>query len=69
MSKCAIVGEKELLKLMLRYLGEGQGLDHDETEILLFALYIESKAAGGLAKKAEDALNVRLEKQQAKADV
>ena len=64
MSKCAIVGEKELLRLMLRYLGEGQELDSDETQILLFAFYLESKAAGGLAKRAEDSLNVRLNKEQ-----
>lgn len=62
MPNCAIVGEAQLLKLMLRYLGEGPHLTHDETEILLFALYMESKERGGLASAAVDVLEARLKK-------
>ena len=42
--------------LMLRYLGQGKALSRDETEILLFALYLESKSRGGLAIRGWEAL-------------
>jgi hypothetical protein len=53
MRGCVIVGEASLVKLLVRYNGIGKELTHDEKEILLFALYNESKSNGGLARQAE----------------
>jgi hypothetical protein len=53
MSRCAIVDDEDLLKLIHRYNGIGKELNNDEREILLFALYNDSKNRGGLAFVAE----------------
>lgn len=50
--KCAIVGEKQLDRLMRRYLGLApEPINSDEKEILLFALYTESLERGGIAAR------------------
>ncbi len=60
---CAIVAEHQIEKLMIRYLGGSPALTPTETEILLFALYTESLAAGGLAKRGTDIMDGRLKTQ------
>ncbi len=40
------------LALMKKYLNGTPELPNDEREVLLFALYVESKARGGLAADA-----------------
>jgi len=52
MSKCAIVGESQIISLLVRYNGIGKELTHDEKEILMFALYNESETREGLAMQA-----------------
>jgi hypothetical protein len=49
------------LSLMIRYLTDKPPLEPDEKEILLFALYIESKITNtyGLAKRALDELKAK----------
>ena len=45
-----IVGERALHGLVVKYLGGGpQNINRTEMEILLFALYNESKERGGIA--------------------
>lgn len=54
MSKCVIVEEKDLCRLVHRYDGIGKPITSDEREILLWALYNESKERGGIVKKARE---------------
>lgn len=62
---CAIVGERQLDALVAKYIGTGKGdLTNDEREILLFALYIESEARGGLVTRSLKVAEDRLKKQQ-----
>lgn len=48
-----LVDEDMRMDLALRYMGEEPSLDRDEIELLLFALYLESKEHGGLMAQAE----------------
>lgn len=50
-----IVGEKQIEALLMRYNGIGKPISNDEREILLFALYNESEARGGIAATAKAA--------------
>src|SRR5207245_2650172 len=61
--RCAIVGQQKLERYMLQYLGTGPNLSHDETEILMMALYQESCATGGLARRCVDIMDGRLKAQ------
>lgn len=66
---CAIVGEKQLERLMSKYLGLIPGsLTGDEREILLFALYTESVNHGGLGAKPTAAGDARVAEAKAKLD-
>lgn len=66
---CAIVGEKQLDRLMMKYLGLAAGnLSNDEREILLFALYTESNERGGLAARATAVGDARVAEAKAKLD-
>ena len=56
MRGCVNLTDEGQMVLMLRYLGQGKALSRDETEILLFALYLESKSRGGLAIRGWEAL-------------
>lgn len=58
--RCAIVGEKRVEDLMLRYLGQAPPLTRTDTELLLMALYLESCAHGGVATKALAIMDRRL---------
>lgn len=58
--ECAIVDDKALVNLSIRYMGVGPTLTHDETEILLFALYVESQERGGMIADAAKELPNRL---------
>lgn len=51
--RCMIVGPKMMEQLALRYMGIGKPLNHDETELLLFDLYLESLQHDGLMKRVE----------------
>lgn len=53
--RCAIVGEETIKQLIKRYDGLGKPLTNDEREILLFALYNESEARGGIVAEAQRA--------------
>jgi hypothetical protein len=48
--------EHDPLELMRRYLDGKPMLTNDDREVLLFALYMESKNNNGLAKEALDSL-------------
>lgn len=65
---CSIIGPGDLDKLMTRYLA-GPGLSPDEIEILLFALYAESRASGGVAADAYNKLEARKEIEEGKAGI
>ena len=66
---CAIVGERQLDRLMLKYLGMvGGELTGDEREILLFALYTESCQRGGIGAKPTAALDARVAEAKAKLE-
>lgn len=66
---CAIVGEKQLDRLMRRYLGLVPGeLKSDEREILLMALYMESCAHGGLGARVTAEGDARVAEAKAKLD-
>jgi hypothetical protein len=49
----ATIDVSELLK---KYMLGPAELEHDEIEILLFALYLESVRSGGIAKRVGDSL-------------
>ena len=67
--KCAIVGEQKLNRLMMKYLGLATPkLADDEREILLFALYLESKEHGGIGAKATAVGDARVAEAKAKLD-
>ena len=68
MSRCAIVGEEQIVKLLVRYDGIGTPLTRDETQILLFALYCESKERAGIVALA-DAREKEIVKQQSIREV
>ena len=53
MSKCAIIGELDIKKLIRRYDGIGKPLTHDEKEILMASLYFESEHRGGIVAEAQ----------------
>jgi len=66
---CAIVGEKQLERLMMKYLGlSTPNLTNDEREILLFALYMESDARGGLGSRAKAIGDERVAEAKRKLD-
>lgn len=67
-AKCSIIGLGDLDRLMARYLA-GPGLSPDEIEILLFALYAESRASGGVAAAAYNKLEARKEIEEGKAGI
>ncbi len=61
---CKIIGASQLDELVVKYLGGArENIQPEEQEILLFALYIESKDRGGLAKSGYDRMEERLRKQ------
>lgn len=67
---CEIIGDTQLDMLVVKYLGGGKGnITTEEIEILLFALYIESKARGGLALRGSAAMDRRLSLQGTVATV
>lgn len=62
-----IISEFTLHKLVVKYLGGAkENITRTEMEILLFALYNESKERGGLAKAATDGMDARLKAQNGK---
>ncbi len=71
MSKCGckIVGEKQLDRLMRRYLGLApENINSDEKEILLMALYMESMGHGGIAARVTAEGDARVAEAKAKLD-
>ncbi len=67
--KCKIVGKEGLDRLMLKYCGMvGGELTSDERELLLFALYIESRDRGGIGAKPTARLDAQVAEQKAKLD-
>lgn len=59
-----IVGERALDSLVVKYLGGGpQNINRTEMEILLFALYNESKERGGIAARGDAEMTRRLVEQ------
>lgn len=60
-------GKHFIRNLVIRYDGLGKELNHDETEILLFALYCESLAGGGIVKAARE-VERKLELARQRAD-
>lgn len=68
-TKCAIVGEGQIDRLMMKYLGMVDGaLSSDEREILLFALYMESLEHGGIGAKPTARPDAAVAEQKAKLD-
>lgn len=68
-TECAIVSEKQIERLMRKYLGlESSNLTDDEREILLFALYMESFSSGGIGAKATAEGDARVAEAKAKLD-
>lgn len=68
-TKCAIVGEQHLDRLMERYLGlRPENINSDEREVLLFALYMESVNSGGLGARATAKGDARVAEAKAKLD-
>lgn len=64
-----IVGEKQIDRLILRYLGLApENINDDEKEILLFALYMESLSRGGIAARPTAAGDERVAEAKAKLD-
>lgn len=59
-----ILTEKATQKLLVRYNGIGDELSGDERELLLFALYDESEARGGIAAQAKAECDSIWRKQQ-----
>lgn len=56
-----IVSRSRLDELMVKYLGGGrENIARNELEIILFALYVESKDRGGLAARATAVMDERL---------
>jgi hypothetical protein len=47
------VGDEYVENLLRRYCNAGEDLSHDDKELLLFALYLESKKHGGVVTKIE----------------
>ncbi len=67
--KCAIVGEAGIDRLMKKYLGLlPGGLTNDEREILLFALYMESRDRGGLGARPTEEGDARVAEAKARLD-
>lgn len=67
--KCAIVGPKQLERLMRRYLGLApETINNDEREILLMALYMESCDSGGLGARVTAEGDARVAESKARLD-
>jgi len=66
MGRCAIVGEQQMLVLMMRYNGIGTQLTNDEREILMLHLVLESEAHGGLAAEAKKKCDTIADNQRSK---
>lgn len=59
-----VIGESDIIRLLIRYNGIGKPITAEEREILLFALYNESEARGGIAETAKRECDERWAAQQ-----